>query len=89
MTAALKASAAPQFMLPRHRAERLASLEYRLVQLARTEEALVVRALAIGKAVERRADAPPQAILQVKIARHVMAEKRAQRVERRQSRAIA
>jgi hypothetical protein len=74
---------------PHECVRRAAGVEHQIAELAYTEEALIADALAYGRTVERRADAPPQAILAVKVAKQQMAVKRQQRVERRVARAVA
>jgi hypothetical protein len=60
-------------------------LDYQLIQQCYLEEALIERALHDGKIIERRSDAPAQAILMVRVAKEAMRAERAKRVERRSS----
>jgi hypothetical protein len=51
----------------KERAARIAALTDEIEQLAYIEEALVAAAIASGKDVQRSPDAPPQAVLGVKV----------------------
>jgi hypothetical protein len=50
------------------RKKRIAALEHEIEQLAYVEEALVAAAIAEGEDVQRSPSAPPQAVLQVRVA---------------------
>jgi hypothetical protein len=50
------------------RQKRIAALEHEIEQLAYVEEPLVAAAIADGEDVQRSPGAPPQAVLQVKVA---------------------
>jgi hypothetical protein len=50
------------------RAARIAALEAELAELAYIEEVLVAAAIAEGEDVQRSPSAPPQAVLQVRVA---------------------
>jgi hypothetical protein len=50
------------------RKKRIAALEQEIEQLAYVEEAVVADAIARGEDVQRSSSAPPQAVLQVRVA---------------------
>jgi hypothetical protein len=65
---------------PSERPGRIRELEREIEQLERIEEALVLRELAAGRPVERRSDASPAAVLQVKVAEKPAVEAKKARV---------
>jgi hypothetical protein len=62
---------------PLPRKTRIAALEHEIEQLAYVEEALVAAAIADGEDVQRSPGAPPQAVLQVRVAEAVKSSRAA------------